>query len=189
VADGPREIAGARGGRGLAALLAVAALGAVALAVGGDRLTLAGEGKGRARLEIKVREPQAVDSPSFQVVLEAMLSQLETDPGVSSARRRGVSPNRRATSLEVDLLGDASERDDTVARLQTSLDPGPLELTFAGQAGDLHEAREGAIHDLRLLLLALPAVLLLAAFLTPPVFLRAVLAAAAAIGSRRRSWS
>jgi hypothetical protein len=136
-----------------------------------------------------VREPQAVDSPSYQVVVEAMLSQLETDPGVASARRGGVSPDRRATSLEVDLLGDASERDDTVARLRASLDSGPLELTFAGQAGELHEAREGAIHDLRLLLLALPAVLLLAAFLTPPVFLRAVLAAAAAIGSRRRSWS
>jgi hypothetical protein len=182
VAGGPRQIAGARGGRGLAALLVAAALGAAALAIGGDRLTLAGEGKGRARLEIQVRGTQAVDSPSYQVVLETMLSQLETDPGVASARRGGVSPDGRATSLEVDLRGDSSERDDTVDRLQASLDPGPLELTFAGQAGDLHEAREGAIRDLRLLLLAFPAVLLLAAFLSPPVFLRAVLAAAAAIG-------
>ena len=181
MAGGPRQIAGARGGRGLAALLVAAALGAAALAIGGDRLTLAGEGNGRARLEIQVRGTQAVDSPSYQVVLETMLSQLETDPGVASARRGGVSPDGRATSLEVDLRGDSSERDDTVDRLQASLDPGPLELTFAGQAGDLHEAREGAIRDLRLLLLAFPAVLLLAAFLSPPVFLRAVLAAAAAI--------
>jgi hypothetical protein len=176
------EQAEGRAGRGLAALFVVAALGAIALAIGGDRLTLAGEGEGRTRLQIQVRGAEPVESPSYQVVLETMLSQLRADPGVASARRGEVSRDRLATSLEVELSGGASERDDTVARLESGLDSGPLELTFAGQAGDLHEAREGTLDDLRLLALALPVVLLLAAFIGPPAFLRAVLAAAAAIG-------
>jgi hypothetical protein len=175
--------AGGGAGRGLAGLLAVAALGAIALALGGDRLTLAGEGEGRSRLEIEVRGAEPVESPAYQVVLETMLSQLRADPGVASALRGEVSGDGLETALEVELLGDASERDDTVSRLQSGLDPGPLELSFAGQAGDLHEAREGTVEDLRLLTLALPVVLLLAAFIGPPAFLRAALAAAAAIGA------
>jgi len=160
----------------------LALLGGATLWIWGDRLTLAGEGERAAGLEIRVRGAEPVSSPEYQVVLETMRSQLNADPGVASVEAGPMGRDGRTTSLRAVLSGDASERDATVDRLQDGLDPGPLKISFAGQAGDLDDAREGAAHDLRLLALGLPLVLLLAAYLGPPLFAAAVLASAAAIG-------
>ncbi|MGI8633696.1 MAG: MMPL family transporter [Solirubrobacterales bacterium] len=75
----------------------------------------------------------AVRSPDYQVVLDALVSQAEAEPGVAEVRRGPISSDRRSTALllQFEDVSDA-ERSTAVSELERNLDPGTLRIQLAG---------------------------------------------------------
>jgi hypothetical protein len=165
----------------LALLGVVAAACGIFAAAGQDRLEL-GSGNGAAsRLQVVVRGAPPVGSPAFRVPLGVMTTALRSDPAVASVRRN-VAPDRHSATLVVLLSGSPSERTGAVDRIETGLDPGPLTISFSGEAGTLQADRDQAFHDLPLLLAAaLPAAALAILLLGPGGALGALFSLAATV--------
>jgi hypothetical protein len=133
-------------------------------------------------LVLATRAAQEATPQVYEVALDAIEANLRSDPGVADLRVRGPVDAGRA-SIEVALAApDAGEREETAGRLETRIDPGPLEVLPGGRIAELAEAEDAVLEDLwRLELLALPlAALLLAGGLG--AWLAAGALASAAIG-------
>jgi trehalose monomycolate/heme transporter len=102
------------------------------------------------------RDP--VDSGVYEVALDAISSQVETNPDVAEVRRGPVARDGRTTALRVYFTDDdAAAQQRAVAELREELDPGPLEIQVGGEAAVLRDARNGLWGEIGLLeLLALP---------------------------------
>jgi uncharacterized membrane protein YdfJ with MMPL/SSD domain len=102
------------------------------------------------------RDP--VDSGVYEVALDAISSQVETNPDVAEVRRGPVARDGRTTALRVYFTDDdAVAQQRAVAELREELDPGPLEIQVGGEAAVLRDARNGLWGEIGLLeLLALP---------------------------------
>jgi RND superfamily putative drug exporter len=102
------------------------------------------------------RDP--VDSGVYEVALDAISSQVETNPDVAEVRRGPVAHDGRTTALRVYFTDDdAAAQQRAVAELREELDPGPLEIQVGGEAAVLRDARNGLGNEIGLLaLLALP---------------------------------
>jgi hypothetical protein len=166
----------------LAALAAVAVTGANGLPIGS--LAPSGSQPAEPDLIVATEGQVPVDSGVYRVALRVISSQVQADDAVSEMRRGPVSSDGRSTSLLVALEGaDEFERQDAVERIQAAIDPGPLRVTYGGEAAALLDAR----HELaggfwKLELLALPFVaLVLALALGPRLALAPVIAAATGI--------
>jgi trehalose monomycolate/heme transporter len=102
------------------------------------------------------RDP--VDSGVYEVALDVISSQVETNPHVAEVRRGPVARDGRTTALRIYFADDdAAAQQRAVAELQEELDPGPLDIQVGGEAAILRDARNGLWGELGLLeLLALP---------------------------------
>jgi uncharacterized membrane protein YdfJ with MMPL/SSD domain len=102
------------------------------------------------------RDP--VGSGVYEVALDAISSQVETNPDVAEVRRGPVARDGRTTALRVYFTDDdAAAQQRAVAELREELDPGPLEIQVGGEAAVLRDARNGLWGEIGLLaLLALP---------------------------------
>jgi hypothetical protein len=166
----------------LAALAAIAVAGANGLPIGS--LAASGSSDAGPDLIIATEGQVPVDSGVYRVALRVISSQVRADRAVSDLQRGPVSPDGRSTSLLTALEGaDESERQDAVERIQAAIDPGPLRVTYGGEAAALLDARHELAGDLwKLELLALPFVgLVLALALGPRLALAPVIAAASGI--------
>jgi hypothetical protein len=136
--------------------VAAAACGLYA-AAGQDRLAIGGGPNGASRLLVRVQGPGKVGSPTFRIPLSVMTTALRSDTAVARVTRV-VSADGRSATLVVHLSGSPAERSAAVGRIESGLDPGPLTITFSGEAGNATSDRDQALGDLPLLLLAaLPA--------------------------------
>ena len=140
------------------ALLGVAAAACAVYAVSGqDRLALGGSSGAATQLEVHVHGQGTVSSPTFRIPLSVMTTALKSDSAVGSVKRV-VAADKRSATLVVRLSGSPAERSAGLDRIESGLDPGPLTISFSGQAGNAKAERDQAFHDLPLLLLAaLPA--------------------------------
>jgi hypothetical protein len=166
----------------LAVLAAIAVVGANGLPIGS--LAASGSRTAEPDLIIATEGQVPVDSGVYRVTLRVISSQVEADPAVSGMHPGPVSPDGRSTSLIVGLeKADEFERQDAVERIQAAIDPGPLRITYGGEAAGLLDARHELAGDFwRLELLALPFVaLVLALALGPRRALAPAIAAATAI--------
>jgi putative drug exporter of the RND superfamily len=184
----------------LGATIAVLA-GAAALAVATvDRLALAPLGASGSESErtadelaasrghepapgllLVTRGREKMKSSVYRVALDVISSQAETNPEVAEVRRGPVSRDGRTSVLAVYFRDDdPGAQRDAASRLESELDPGPLEVLVGGQVGTLSDARDGLWGELGLLeLLALPiAVLVLMVAFGPRLAAGPVLAAA-----------
>ena len=155
-----RRTAARQPGRAAGVLAAVAVLGTALAAGWTDRLALSTNATARAPLEIRVSGELAAESAAFRVAVATMRSQLSANPAVTEVRERGGE--RRSTVLVVRFDVGGRKRDAAIARLERNLDPGPLTLSFRGEAAAVRRAKDAAIDDLYLLLIALPLVALVA---------------------------
>jgi hypothetical protein len=157
-----RTTAAQHPGRALGVLVAVAVLGAALAAGWTDRLALTGANAKGAALRIDVRGDLPARSATFRVVVRTMRAQLSANPAVRAVReRRRGAPN--STLLLVDFGIGGHRRDVAIARIERNLDPGPLEIAFRSPATTVLTAKDDALDDLVLILLALPVVALIAA--------------------------
>lgn len=128
-----------------------------------DRLALSMTESQGAPLEIRARGGPPVRSPAFRVAVRTMRAQLGANPAVETVRERRRAATRRSVLLLVRFSAAAGTRGAAIARIERNLDPGPLTLSFGGPLGEVRAAKDAALDDLVLLLLAaLPAVALLA---------------------------
>lgn len=147
----------------LGCALAALALLTAAAAGAPDRL-----GAGASRLEpgeppdlvIVARGSVGTDSRVSRIALSTILSGLQSDPEVASARAARVG--RGVARIAVELAGgDDAPREQAATRIEGEIDPGPLELTFSGPAAVAAEARDSLSGQFwKLELLALPFVAL-----------------------------
>jgi hypothetical protein len=166
--------------RVLAGLALIAIAGVALVATGQDRLGL-GEAPAAATAEVRISGDVPVSSAPFRVGLRVIRSRLAADPGVAAIRPPSAASAGRVARLTIVLAGGAGAS-ETLARLESRLDPGILEVRFVGPAATLREARENTLSDLQLLLLAVPlAGLLAAGLLGPRHALAALIATAAAV--------
>jgi hypothetical protein len=166
----------------LAALTVIAVAGANGLPIGS--LAASGSQTAEPDLIIATEGQVPVDSGVYRVTLRVISSQVRADAAVSGMHSGPVSSDRRSTSLIVGLENaDGFERQDAVERIQAAIDPGPLQVTYGGEAAALLDARHELAGDFwRLQLLALPFVaLVLAVALGPRLALAPVIAAASGI--------
>jgi putative drug exporter of the RND superfamily len=180
--------------------LAALALAAVLAAATVDRLPLtsalaSGSESDRAAEELRAaleREPDPgvvivtagrdrVDSSVYEVALDVISSQIETNPDVAEVWRGPVARDERTTALQIYFTDDdAAAQQGAVAELREELDPGPLDIQVGGEAAVLRDARDRLWGELGLLeLLALPLfVLVLVIAFKPRLAAGPVLAAA-----------
>ena len=109
------------------------------------------------------RDP--VDSGPYEIALEVLTSQVESDPEVATVRQGPVSKDELTTVLEVYFRDeDFAEQQRAVDRIAPELDPGPLTVQIAGDAATLVNARRSLGEELAgLELLVLPLTVLLCA--------------------------
>jgi uncharacterized membrane protein YdfJ with MMPL/SSD domain len=117
---------------------------------------------GNADIVIVTRGPEPASSRVYRVALGVISSQVRTDQAVVGVERGRTGKDGRTTSLGVTLRPlDEPERQDALRRLEDSIDPGPLDVTFGGEVATLDDARSDLSGDFwKLELLALPLVLL-----------------------------
>ncbi len=166
---------------GVAALVAVV----LALAVAGaESISPAPLPAGRASVEVVAEAPAGTPPRVVAVAVDTTLSSLRADPGVAAAD--GLASGS-TTIIHVSLrTDDVNAAVDVVDRLRSTVDPGPLTLSFRAPALFLDGARasiQGQAGKLELLvapvvLLTLFAVLGLGGGLTSVVATAAGLAAA-----------
>jgi hypothetical protein len=157
-----RQTAAQHPGRALGVLAAVAVLGAALAAGWTDRLTLSSADSKGPALQIQVRGALPARSAIFRVAVRTMRSQLSANLAVAAVRERRHSGKTGSTLLITFDVG-GRERDAAIARIEHSLDPGPLAVAFRGPAATVQAAKDDALDDLVLLLLTLPLVALIAA--------------------------
>jgi uncharacterized membrane protein YdfJ with MMPL/SSD domain len=166
----------------LAASMAIAIAGAGGLPIGS--LAPSGSAAGQPDLIVATTGRMPADSAVYRVALRVISSQVRADAAISQVQQGPVSGDGRATSLLVSFSGlNASERQDAVERIESGIDPGPLEVSYGGEVATLLEARHDLAHDFwRLELIAMPFVaLVLAIALGPRLAAAPVLSAATAI--------
>ncbi|MEK6277563.1 MAG: hypothetical protein AABM29_06080 [Actinomycetota bacterium] len=159
-AEGLRTTAAGEPSLTLGVLAAVAVLGTALAARDVDRLSLSAAGAPRGDLIVEVREPAPAGSGAYRVAVQTMRLQLSADPAVASVRERPVRGHPRETALEVGLKPEGHEQEEALERFERNLDPGRLRISFAGEVATLRKARDDAVDDLALLLLAVPLVAL-----------------------------
>lgn len=158
-----RTTAAQHPGRALGVLAAVAVLGTALAAGWTDRLALStAESKGAA-LHVQVRGALPARSATFRVAVRTMRAQLFADPAVAAVREQQRKRGTNSILLLVRLDVEGHRRDAAIRRIERNLDPGPLTLAFKGSVVGVRIAKDDAIDDLFLLLLALPFVALIAA--------------------------
>jgi hypothetical protein len=168
--------------RVLAGLAVLAVACGVIVGIGEERLTLGGSGSSTAPLVIRVSGTTPLRFGPNRVALDVMRSRLQATPGVTGVGVRPVAAGGRRTSIIVRLADDPKSSEAAVSTIESELDPGPLRIVFSGGASELRDAREQTIHDLRLLLLAVPlAALILIAALGARAALATLFAGAAAV--------
>lgn len=142
----------------MAAALAVAIGGSSRLPIG----SLAPSGtEAEPDLIVATTGEKPVDSGAYRVALQVISSQVNSDPAVTSLRRGTVTADGRSTSLLVSLSGSDDDRRRTVERIESRIDPGPLQVDYGGTVATGLDARSDLAGDLwRLELLVLPFVAL-----------------------------
>jgi hypothetical protein len=158
-----RTTAAQHPGRALGVLAAVAVLGTALAAGWTDRLALSSADANGAALRIDVRGELPASSATFRVAVRTMRAQLGADPAVRALRERRPSGITNSTLLLVGFDVGGQGRDAAIARIERNLDPGPLTAAFGGATVTVRAARDDALDDLVLILLALPLVALIAA--------------------------
>jgi len=140
----------------LAAVMAVAIAGANSLPIGAT--SASGSTSGEPDLIIATTGRDRARSGTYRVALRVISSQVQTDTGVARVRRGPVSEDGRSTSLIVTLAGaSASDRQETVERIEAGIDPGPLKVAYGGEVATLLDARHELATDFwKLELLAMP---------------------------------
>jgi len=167
--------------RVLAAVAVLAAACGVAVGLWEERLNLGGSGR-TAPLVIRVEAARPLAAASNQVALDVMRARLRATSGVVAVHTRPAAEGGRSTALVVSFSDDPGRGEAAVATIQAQLDPGPLRIEFSGGATELRDAREEALGDLRLLLLAAPlAALMMIGALGARAALAVLFAVAAAI--------
>jgi hypothetical protein len=161
VAERLRTLAAGQPGRTLGTLAAVAVLGGAVAGGWTDRLTMSGPTQPGPALVVMARGSEPARSASYRVAIRTMRSQLSADAAVAAVRVRPVKGHPRRATLEISLAVTGADRDRAVERIQRNLDPGPLQIRFAGETATLEQARDDAFDDLTLLLLAAPVAALL----------------------------
>jgi uncharacterized membrane protein YdfJ with MMPL/SSD domain len=166
----PGPLLAAAGGL-LVALLAVAVLGVSTIGVGLPAVDAAAGQPGSrsdADLVVVTRAGVGADSRVYQVALDVISAGISADEEVQKVTRGPVSPDKRTTSLLVTLSGDDTGAARGAAdRIADEIDPGPLKVTFGGDAQTGLDARETLADDLwrlELLILPLAALVLVATF-------------------------
>jgi hypothetical protein len=150
-------------GRSLGVLAAVAVLCSALAAGWTERLALStADSKGPA-LEVVIRGGLPERSPAFRVAVSTMRSQLSANPAVGTVRMRQRGGSAGSTSLIVRFDVAGRKRDAAIARIERNLDPGPLTVAFRGSTASVRIAKDEALDDAVLLLIALPVVALIAA--------------------------
>lgn len=157
-----RTTAAQHPGRALGVLAAVAVLGAALAAGWTDRLALSTSDSKGAALQIQLRGGLPAQSATYRVAVRTMRIQLSGDPAVAAVRERRNS-GAGSTLLLVRFDVGGRRRDAAIERIERNLDPGPLTIAFSGPAAAVRIAKDDALDDLVLLLLALPVVALIAA--------------------------
>jgi hypothetical protein len=179
VAERLRATAEAQPGRTLGVLAAVAVLGIALAAAHSERLSLSGSGQSGSVLVVEVREVGPAQAGASGVVLRAMRARLSADPAVAAVHQRaGGGPGK--VVLVARLGAEGVDRQRALERIESDLDPGPLQVSVSGPLGELRRARDETTGDLALLLLALP---LAALVLVGVLGLRPAGAAALAAGA------
>jgi len=158
-----RTTAAQHPGRALGVLAAVAVLGTALAAGWTDRLALSSADSKGAALRIDVRGGRPASSATFRVAVRTMRAQLAADPALRALRERRPSGSTNSTLLLVDFDVGGQGRDAAIARIERNLDPGQLTVAFGGSSATVRAARDDALDDLVLILLALPLVALIAA--------------------------
>jgi uncharacterized membrane protein YdfJ with MMPL/SSD domain len=125
------------------------------------------------------RDPST--SGPYEIALEVLTAQIESDPAVARARQGPVSKDRRTTVLEVYFAEEGfAEQQRAIARIAPELDPGPLTVQIAGEASTLMSARQSLGEELAgLELLVLPLTILVCALVAGLRLIAAPLLAAA----------
>lgn len=156
-----RTTAAQHPGRALGVLAAVAVLGTALAAGSTSRLALSTVASRGPALQIRVNGALPSGSAPFRVAIRTMRAQLSSDPAVT----RVVDVGRpRQTSLMLVSFGVRGRQlDAAIAGIEHSLDPGPLSVSFRGPVATVGAAKDDALGDLVLLLIALPVVALVAA--------------------------
>jgi len=133
---------------------------------------------------IVTRGRDPVDSGVYEVALETVTSQLKSDDDVAEVRRGPVSDDDRTTVLEVYFRDDDSAvQQQALERIESDLDAGLLDVSIAGEAAVLLDARRSLgseVIGLELLILPLT-VLVLALVVGLRLVIAPLLAAALAI--------
>ena len=166
----------------LAAVMAVAIAGTASLPIGSTAAS--GSTAGEPDLVVGTTGRDPVHSGVYRVALRVISSQVQADPAVGQVRQGPVSKNNRSTSLLVSFADvSPSDRQDAVERIETAVDPGPLVVSYGGEAATLLDARHELATDFwRLELLAMPfAALLLALALGARLAAAPIICAATAI--------
>jgi MMPL family len=140
-----------------------------------------------ADLVIETTGSVPAHSGVYRVAVGVISSQVRSDAGVARLRRGKPSANGRSVPLLVDLAaGGDAEQQHAVQRIESSLDPGPLRVTFGGEIADLLQARGDLAHDLwklELLMVPFVALILVGALGPLPALAPIVCAATAVTGS------
>lgn len=157
-----RSTAARHPGRAVGVLAAIAVLGTALAGGWTERLALSSNATRQAPLQIRVTGALPAGSGAFRVAVRTMRSQLAANPAVAAVHERRIEGQPRATVLVVRFEVGGRRRDAAIARIESSLDPGPLQLSFRGEAAAARAAKDAAIDDLYLLLASLPAIALLA---------------------------
>jgi len=166
----------------LAAVMAVAIAGTASLPIGSTAAS--GSTAGEPDLVVATTGRDPVHSGVYRVALRVISSQVQADPAVGQVRQGPVSKNNRSASLLVSFADvSPSDRQDAVERIETAVDPGPLVVSYGGEAATLLDARHELATDFwRLELLAMPfAALLLALALGARLAAAPIICAATAI--------
>src|SRR5215217_1973117 len=162
--------------------MAVAIAGTASLPIGSTAAS--GSTAGEPDLVVGTTGRDPVHSGVYRVALRVISSQVQADPAVGQVRQGPVSKNNRSTSLLVSFADvSPSDRQDAVERIETAVDPGPLVVSYGGEAATLLDARHELATDFwRLELLAMPfAALLLALALGARLAAAPIICAATAI--------
>jgi hypothetical protein len=159
-----RTTAAQHPGRALGVLAAVAVLGTALAAGWSDRLSLSTTESTGTALQVQARGPIPAGSATFQVAVSTMQAQLSADPAVAAVREQRSKRRTNSILLLVRFDVKGQRRDAAIERIQRNLDPGPLTLAFKGPAVAVRIAKDDAVDDLFLLLIALPFVALIAAW-------------------------
>ena len=159
-----RTTAAKHPGRALGVLAAVAVLGTALAAGWSDRLALSTTESKVTTLHVQVRGAIPARSPTFQVAVRTMQAQLIADPAVVAVGERLPKGSTNLILLLVSFDVGGQRRDAAIERIQRNLDPGPLTLAFKGPVVAVRIAKDDAVDDLFLLLIALPFVALIAAW-------------------------